>query len=379
MNERPKVMWNTPEHSYVGNALGYATHNKYMKKHAQKYMDFDTQADIALSIIPADLFVPIPGKINVLFTMWEFMDVPNCYIKNFDRCDAIIVPSRFCRDVFRKVTDKPIYVCFEGVEAEQYKFHQRRLPNVSKGEKFRFLWVGAPNPRKGYPLILEAIKVFEQVQDVEIYIKTTVEKPSFKQFLKNSWDNRKAIMFKDDARLAWGRTLRRLPKPSLHGKLTRMGKNDNVIFDARSLPFEELQNLYNSAHCFLLPTFGEGWGLTLCEAMATGCPAIATGVTGCADFFDSEVGYPLRYEIKEQELQNYQVRAHGYVPSVKDMVDHMVYVCNHYPEALKKGKKASERILGKFTWNQSAMRLAEILKEIKAKKGNTCAAQLSSV
>lgn len=380
MSDKTKVQWITPEHSYVGNALGYNTHNKFLRKHAQKFLDFDNNAEIALSIVPADMFKPIPGKINVLFTMWEFLDVPNCYIKAFDRCDAIVVPSRFCKEIFKQVTDKPIYVCFEGVEAEQYKYHQRKLPNVSGGEKFRFLWVGAPNPRKGYPLMLEAIKVFEQVQDVEIYIKTTVEKPSLKQFLKNSWDNRKEIMFKDNVRLAWTRSLRRLPTPSLSGKLVRMGKNQNVIFDARSLPFSELVELYKSAHCFILPTFGEGWGLTLCEAMATGCPSIATGVTGCADFFDSQVGYPIEYAIQQQELANYQVVARGYVPNVRHMVDQMVYVCNHYQEALKKGKKASERILNKFTWEKSAMRLADILTEIQLKKGKAkCEAQLSSV
>jgi len=363
--DKPKIHWVTPDHDFVGNALGYASHNRAMRKHAADYLDIDESADIALTIVPADLFKPYPGKINVLFTMWEFLELPNSYIKALDRADVIIVPSRFCKEVFRKYTDKPIYVCFEGVEASEYQHHQRKLPNVGAGEKFRFLWVGAPNPRKGYPLILEAVKVFQGVKDVEIYIKTTVQKTTWLDFIKTTWRKRKEIMTQNKARLSWARILRRMPKPLLANRLTVMGPEKNIIFDTRHLSKKELIDLYNSAHCFLLPTFGEGWGLTLCEAMATGCPSIATAVTGCADFFDDAVGYPLAYGMQEQELQNYKCKATGYVPSPRDLVDKMVYVCNHYPEALKKGKKASERILTKFTWDQAARRLREIIVEVE--------------
>jgi glycosyltransferase involved in cell wall biosynthesis len=40
-------------------------------------------------------------------------------------------------------------------------------------------------------------------------------------------------------------------------------------------------------------------------------------------------------------------------------------IIKNYPLALQKGKRASERILSKFTWDISAKRLAEIIGRYK--------------
>ena len=112
----------------------------------------------------------------------------------------------------------------------------------------------------------------------------------------------------------------------------------------------------------MLPTFGEGWGLTLCEAMATGAPCIATPITGCADFYDEQVGYPIDYEIKPSELRGYEGKYDGYVPDTQSCADQMLSVMKDYRTALKVGEKASNRIHSKFTWEKSGYRLADIIR-----------------
>lgn len=355
--EKIKVFWRNEEGTSVGNALGYSTHNKFMRKYGEKYFEYDESSPIALAITPADHFRPIPGKFNILFSMWEFLDLPDSYIKGINQADAVIVPSSFCKDLFKRYTDNPVDVCWEGVEAKNYPYHERR-----KSMPFRFLWLGAPNPRKGYPLILEAIKVFENTPEVEIYIKTTVQRMNWLETIQNAWRKRKLIFRKDSQeQKSFLRRLRSIPRPGLADKFKRMGKNKNIIWDTRHLSFEGLIDLYNSAHCFLLPTFGEGWGLTLCEALATGCPSIATNITGVSDYYNNDIGYSLSYEIKKQELANYDLITKGYVPDTRDLIQKMLYVIGNYNEALKKGKRASERIRNKFTWEQSAKRLYEII------------------
>lgn len=356
------IQWLTKEHDHVANALGYATHNKFMRKHCQRFFDFEDSSNIALQIVPADQFVPVEGKFNVLFTMWEFLDLPQSYIEGINRADLIVVPSRFCKDLFARYTDVPIEVCWEGVEAEKYEFRKRERPSFISGEKMRFLWVGAPNPRKGYPLVVEAVKFIERLPRMELYIKTTVPQINWMQTIRNVW-NRRADIFGDaNKRMSFKRMLRRMPRPSLAGKVRVVGKHKNIFFDTRMLPFDELHELYHSAHCFLLPTFGEGWGLTLCEAMATGCPCIATSVTGTADFFDEQVGYPIKHTIERQNLDNYDLKTRGYVPDIKDMVAKMVRVMENYDEASRFGAKASNRIKTKFTWERSAARLDSIIR-----------------
>ena len=67
----------------------------------------------------------------------------------------------------------------------------------------------------------------------------------------------------------------------------------SMVIDQRNISTEELRELYNSAHAFILPTSGEGWGLTLTEAMATGLPCTWTHWSGPVDYADNKTGYPL--------------------------------------------------------------------------------------
>ena len=368
--QKPKLQWITQESDSIGNAYGYASHNREMRRSSAEYIDIDDEAPVALTIVPADKFIRVPGKINVLFTMFETTDLPTNYMKAINAADAIIVPCKFCRDLFKRYTTKPIYICHEGVNPDIYRYHKRRPP--ASGEKFRFLWCGAANPRKGYPVILEAIKVFEAFENVEIYLKTTVKKTSWWDTVKLSWKNRDEIFKKSeyakDVRKAMIRSWQRMPKKSNADALRKYGKNDNVIFDSRKLPLDDLIALYNSAHCFVLPSFGEGWGLTLCEAMATGAPAISIEATGCAEFFDDTVGYPIKWDKKDIRLENYELVTQCHIPDTVDCIDQMFHVIKNYDKALKKGKKASERINSKFTWDQAGQRLGEIIKEIYARQ-----------
>lgn len=328
------------------------------------------ESDIYIHIVPADIYQHVPGKFNVLFTMWEASDIPTKYIKALHQADLIVVPSRFCKELFKRYTTKPIEICAEGVEAESYPYHQRIAPLI--GQPFRILWVGASNPRKGYPSILQVAKMVEKTPDLEMYIKTTVTKYDRKQFITDLWKQRKDIRRAvRDGELGEHMSVKQMlhraqvrhKKLAPDGEIKTFGKYNNVIFDNRKIDFEDLIKLYNSAHLFLLPTMGEGWGLTLCEAMATGCPCIATPVTGCADFFDEQVGYPIRYDVSEVFLDYYDVRACTFVPDTVDLIQNVIKVYHQYQHALVKGRKAHERIHNKFTWERSGKRFAEIIEK----------------
>jgi len=358
------LFWAMLDHDVYGNALGYAWHKKMMKQYSAEYFEYSEDADIALQIISADHFIPVAGKINVLFTMWEFLDLPPSYIEGINKADVLIVPCDWCRDLFRRYTEKPIYVCNEGIEPGTFPFFDRsqNRPNGSD-KKFRFLWCGAPNPRKGYEFVVKSIKLFEKMPEIEIYIKTTSKKID----LTNIRERRAEYgdITDEDFEKRIERMIEREPKLKTEN-LTHFGEHQNIIYDTRKLSFDELVGLYNSAHCFLLPTLGEGWGLTLCEAMATGCPSIALPQTGCAEYFDERVGFGVKYDIITMRLENYGISSRTYLPNLEDFVSKMVMVIQNYDEALKRGKRASERIHKNFTWPQAARRLHDIILEVKA-------------
>lgn len=366
IDDRIPVFWVVPSHDYGGNALGYNSHNSAMLRYCAKYFRYTPEANIAIHIVPANFFRPIPGKFNVLFTMWEAIDVPPVYKEKLPLADLVIVPCKFCKNLFDEYTKQPCVICYEGVEPLDFPFYQRRFPNFAAGERFRYLWLGAPNPRKGYPQILEITNIAKNHPNIEIYMKTTTQKMTVKSSLRAIWKNRKDL-FKFDGFPTIKKIkslIARLPRPGINNQVTMLGAYKNIIFDTRKLPKEELTRLYQSAHCFILPSWGEGWGLTLCEAMATGAPCVSVSNTGTADFFDETVGYVIKDEIVETEFQNYDFRGRIHFPMMDDFLRKTVEVYQNYAEALKKGRKASQRIHRKFTWERAASRLNEIIGKV---------------
>jgi glycosyltransferase involved in cell wall biosynthesis len=310
-----KLYWPTPEEC-EGNGYGYTIHARMMRQEVSKLIELTPDADKAMIITSCDKYLTkVPDKKNFLFSMFELANIPRSYAVNIQKAEHLIVPSNFCKDLFEQYYDGPISVCQEGVDADIFTYKKREF-----SEPFRFLWIGAPNPRKGYEEMTIISESVRGAPDIEIYLKTTVT-----------------------------------------GELKQYG---NVIFDSRDITTKELVELYHSAHCFILPSRGEGWGLTLCEAMATGLPCIAPKHTGHSMFFSDYVGYPCKYEQKSVYEPNYELETKAYFPDTIDIIELMWKVYTHYDEALAKGKLASERIRNKFTWKQAAERMVRILEGV---------------
>jgi glycosyltransferase involved in cell wall biosynthesis len=62
-------------------------------------------------------------------------------------------------------------------------------------------------------------------------------------------------------------------------KITEIITNDNNIIISRSKSIEELKALYQHAEMLAFPSLYEGFGLPILEAMASGCPVVASNAT----------------------------------------------------------------------------------------------------
>ena len=319
MKDKVKIFWASMG-TGSGNLFGYSTHNtnmvEYVRKTGRAEISSDPKSDIAVYITSPGNFHERPPIPPVLFTMWEGTDLPGTYHDELKQADYLFTPSTYVQDLFSKYFDPTkIYTIQEGVKFD-FKYKERK----SHPKHFRYLWVGAPNPRKGFE---ELTAIWEKLglakyPNIELYLKTSG-----------------------------------LKKP-------RIEKNQNIIIDSRSIPVWELVQLYHSAHCFVWPTRGEGFGLCLAEAMATGLPCVCTYATGVTDFFDDEVGYPVMKTYKK--TMDFFAFPGGpkiaettlILPDATEVAQKMIEVYENYPKALIKGKKASIRIKSKFTWERSA-------------------------
>ena len=315
----------------AGNAFGYSVHNRMMREHVSKYVRLTGDAPTALTIASADKFRPVQGKFNFLFTMFETEHLPASYVRRLPDADHVIVPCDHNRRVFARYTDRPISVCPEGCDAQVFSYRSRREP---RNRPFRFLWVGAPNPRKGYQSLVKVWEAFAGDPTCELYVKTTAPVGRAK--------NPRVAALLDQSR----------QRP------VRIG---NIIFDARKVSLDDLVGIYHDAHAFLLPSTGEGWGLTLTEAMCTGLPCIATRYAGTEMYFDRRVGYPVRHKLMPYFVENYGLATEIAIPDTLHLYEQMRRVRSDYRGALARGKRAARRIREQFTWDRAARILAAIV------------------
>jgi len=105
-----------------------------------------------------------------------------------------------------------------------------------------------------------------------------------------------------------------------------LSKSEDIIYPvgynpAQPISSKKLNMLYNMADVFLTTHLGEGWGLTVTEAMAAGVPVVAPRNTSMPQQLgeDSERGY--MYECKDQIwIDNSGYRPKGLLPEIVEQM-----------------------------------------------------------
>jgi starch synthase len=161
----------------------------------------------------------------------------------YELAHLISVPSGFAEQSFLEM----------GVPAGK----MRRIPYGSRRERFRpegsppadafnVIFVGHVTLRKGIPYLLEAF--------------SRLKHPRKRLRIVGNID------------------------PAIIPILDRLPNRDVLYLGA--VPNTQLAKLYSEAHVMVLPSIEEGLAMVMGEAMACGCPVIATENTGALDFFD---------------------------------------------------------------------------------------------
>ena len=313
-----------------GTAYGYHVHVSKLAEAltaagVELTEDPGAPSDIAVTLTLPNLFSPVPGKRNILFTMAETDSVPQRFAETLRGADVLVVPCCHNVDVFRTVYSGPIEVCPEGIDAELFPSHERKAP--AAGGAVPFPLVRIPDPRKGAGLLMYAWQQWaasgRKPPDVQLYMKVS----------RLDVGSRTA-----ESGSSWTGATSRVP----------------------SLPSSTGTRTPSSCRAR-----GRGGGSRLSDALASGLPSIWTHYSGPMDYADESTGFPLT-RLDPLPMRMYgDHETFGRLASVEEIIERMEEILADYPAALARGRLASERMHSRFTWAHAAARFLEILATVR--------------
>lgn len=164
--------------------------------------------------------------------------------EEYGQADLIITPSTFARNTFleRGFASERVACVPLGVNLKD--FYPEGKPSDTE---FRIAFAGQISYRKGIPHLLKAFDQLD-VPGKQLHMVGSVRKDI--RPLISQYEGR--------------------PDVHIRGKI-------NV---------SELRQLFSSSHLLVLPSVEDGFGMVLAEAMACGCPILATTNTGAFDLID---------------------------------------------------------------------------------------------
>lgn len=270
---------------------------------------------------------------RVIYTMFESDKIPDEWAPYLNEADMLIVPSRWCADVFKRAGFEAKVVPL-GYDDTAY-FYRPRINKRKNRQTFNFLHYNAFNIRKGFPEVFKAFtQEFKRDEPVRLILKTTQRESQI---------------------------------PSPFRGLEANYPNIKII--AGHIPSDDMQRLLTESDCFVFPSRGEGFGMTPLEAMATGMPAIVPNAHGISEYFNPEYMYEVKVEAKCPALYT---RYKGIdvgkmvICSVEDLRRQMRWVYEHQDECIAKGQKASEYARN-WTLRKTAAMLKDIVAELQSR------------
>ncbi|MHC8604050.1 glycosyltransferase [Arenicellales bacterium IMCC58067] len=268
-------------------------------------------------------------QVNLLHAYgWEESAFPCGWTRSFNESlDGMTVMSEHVKKVMIDAgVTVPIEVCGLGidhwdriVEDDQY--------SVS-GKEFRFLHVSSCFPRKGAEIMLRAYgNAFRKADDVTLIIKTMAN-----------------------------------PHNEIHRWLAEAQQGDagypDVLVIEDDLSDEQLKALYSQCHALVAPSYAEGFGLPMAEAILAGLAVITTGWSGQTDFCTKETAWLIDYSFEYAETHFELFNSVWAKPCEIHLEQLMHEVYAAPPETLKKKILSGQKLLREnFLWDQTAKRM----------------------
>jgi glycosyltransferase involved in cell wall biosynthesis len=285
---------------------------------------------------------PVQGA-WVMIQPWEFGGIPSEWVEPMrDQLDEIWVPSTWVRDCYvaSGIPADRVLVVPNGVDTEVFRPEGGRYP-LATGKSFKFLFLGGTILRKGIDLLLAAyLRAFRAADDVCLVIK--------------------------------GQGGEIYQGSELSGMLERIRQEDpqapEIEYIVESIDEGRVADLYRACDVFVMPYRGEGFGLPIAEAMASGLPVIVTARGAADDFVKEEWAWLIPSERTSLKMvDGYHPSQAGFwleEPDLAVLAGHLRHAFEHPGEGRTKGRNARAFATANLGWQGPAALVAERLRAL---------------
>lgn len=293
---------------------------------------------------PPDFSPPDQGH-WVMIQPWEFGSIPRQWLAPMThQFDEIWVPSNYVRNGFvgSGVPAGQVHVIPNGVASMFFEKHDP-LP-LATTRRFKFLFVGGTIARKGIDLLLKAYEQCFSAQDDVCLVVKDMGVGTFYQ----------------------GQTAEQLI-----AALRARPQSPEIEYHAEEFTPEELARLYAACDCLVHPYRGEGFGLPIAEALASGLPVIVTGFGAALDFCRDEAAYLISATAEFLDTGDGDLETVSRQYWARPDVDHLRYlmrhVLEHPEEARAKALLGQQFIRQHFTWQHAVGAVEARIRALRAK------------
>lgn len=304
-----RISFNTPilpDELEKSNGYGYATDRMLasLEKLGYEVSYNDPTAEVGLCFNQPQHWKFYGNQYKIGYHPWESTQLLPGWAEIMNDCDEIWTPSPLIAQWYQNSAGitRPIFVYEHGVDSI-WTPKQRKVE-----DKFKFLHVGSEASRKGGSDTMTAFsKAFPKNKDVELNMK----------IISPGWNI---------------------------GAINRIN-----IINTR-IGIDELVEIFHSNHAYVYPSYGEGFGLTPLQAMATGMPT-ATVETWApyAQFLDDDL------KIDSSFVKSPWPRIHPGAmlkPKMDDIVDSMRLMYTNYENLHASALNRVDSITQYYNWDR---------------------------
>ena len=294
-------------------------------------------------IVSRNLYPPRVNDLDSIVNLfhaygWEETLFPRNWVDDFNKhLDCITVMSSQVKKI---LVDSGVYLPIEvsGLGVDHIDNVQDDENLLITKKSFSFLHISSCFPRKGIDILLKAYGLsFSSYDDVTLVIKT----------FPNIHNNVHKLLAR-------------------YRQLNSNYPDVNIIYD--DLNDSQIKSLYNQCNVLVAPSYGEGFNLTLAEAMHLEVPVITTAWGGQMDFCNSANSWLVDYEFEYSNTHFNLSDSVWAKPSFKHLAKIMKDIYISPPTVILSKVESAKKSISRFKWDLMAEKNIDFISQTNLKR-----------